>query len=287
MTKLSRGISIAEASKNGKGEDAMFIQDRDIGVFDGVGGWKDYGVDPGIYSRQLSNGISEFITSARAAQAGDGLVEGVDLAKALDFGAGLCKSKKLTGSSTACIATLDEKNGELHCLNIGDSGLVMFRRNPEGKVVVTQKSKIGQVGFNCPYQIENIGDPKFGKPSWNTTSKDATLEVFSLRSGDVSVMASDGVWDNLFDDDICKILEQSSLLRDRSHETNLDKVTEEDVDDVVEEILSHALKKSVSKKDRTPWSVSVERYYRQRYLGGKPDDMTVIVSYFSEHSCQI
>lgn len=35
------------------GEDALFVSDNLIVVADGVGGWADQGVDPGLYSKKL------------------------------------------------------------------------------------------------------------------------------------------------------------------------------------------------------------------------------------------
>lgn len=35
------------------GEDAMFTSDNVLVVADGVGGWADQGVDPGLYSKKL------------------------------------------------------------------------------------------------------------------------------------------------------------------------------------------------------------------------------------------
>lgn len=39
------------------GEDAMLASDSLLVVADGVGGWADHGVDPGVYSKQL---VSDF-----------------------------------------------------------------------------------------------------------------------------------------------------------------------------------------------------------------------------------
>lgn len=109
------------------------------------------------------------------------------------------------------------------------------------------------------------------------TSKNAKYDVFQLLSGDVSVMASDGIWDNLFDEDICRILEQSVLFG-----ANNDNITQRDLEVVSKEIVLQATKKAADEKSITPWSKSVVKHYKQRYAGGKPDDMTVVVSYFTK-----
>lgn len=309
VTKLSRGVIVPDSSKNNQGDDAMFIQDRDIGVFDGVGGWRNRGVDVAQYSSQLSKGVSECVSTYRVAEnrCDTGPTTGANLVKALNFGAASCKSKKLTGSSTACIATLDEKNNQLRCLNLGDSGLAMFRRNSEGTVVMTQKTEAGIHAFNYPHQVQNIEQQYLEQDDPpGETSKDATHYVFRLLPGDVSVMATDGIWDNLFDEDLCKILEESKLFNNNNNNNNTNAnteevtlevgVTAEVVEALARVIIAKAQEKSVS-KESTPWSQSLYKFECMKAInadipsclileefGGKPDDMTVIVSYFSKAS---
>lgn len=43
------------------GEDALFVSDNLIVVADGVGGWADQGVDPGLYSKKLCEIIGQKI----------------------------------------------------------------------------------------------------------------------------------------------------------------------------------------------------------------------------------
>ena len=35
------------------GEDAFYVSDNVLAVADGVGGWADHGIDPGLYSKRL------------------------------------------------------------------------------------------------------------------------------------------------------------------------------------------------------------------------------------------
>lgn len=41
------------------GEDAIFTSDNVLVVADGVGGWADHGIDPGLYSKMLCKLIGE------------------------------------------------------------------------------------------------------------------------------------------------------------------------------------------------------------------------------------
>lgn len=43
------------------GEDAMYVSDNLLVVADGVGGWADQGVDPGLYSKRLCEIIGKKI----------------------------------------------------------------------------------------------------------------------------------------------------------------------------------------------------------------------------------
>jgi len=46
------------------GEDACFCNNQLLCVADGVGGWADHGVDPGLYSKELVKHIeSNFISN--------------------------------------------------------------------------------------------------------------------------------------------------------------------------------------------------------------------------------
>lgn len=39
------------------GEDAYFVLDNDMGVFDGVGGWAAMGHDPGVFTRGFAKAV--------------------------------------------------------------------------------------------------------------------------------------------------------------------------------------------------------------------------------------
>ena len=45
--------------KHKGGEDAWFVNSRLISVADGVGGWADRGIDPGLFSKQLCKDIGK------------------------------------------------------------------------------------------------------------------------------------------------------------------------------------------------------------------------------------
>jgi hypothetical protein len=97
-----------------------------IGVADGVGGWRAYGVDPGLFSLNLMRSCERlvkagyFISDQPAQLLASGFRE-------------MQESKRpVIGSSTACLAILSHADGKLYTANIGDSGFLVVR---DGKVV--------------------------------------------------------------------------------------------------------------------------------------------------------
>lgn len=72
--------------------------------------------------------------------------------------------------------------------NIGDCGLCVIRR---GEIIFRTEEQ--QHSFNFPYQL--------GTGSKDTPT-DAQQYTFNVEKGDVVILGTDGVFDNLFDEDI-------------------------------------------------------------------------------------
>ncbi|PIN12199.1 Serine/threonine protein phosphatase [Handroanthus impetiginosus] len=164
------------------GEDAHFICEgkHAIGVADGVGGWADLGVDAGKYARELmSNSVNAIQEEPRGS---------IDPARVLEKA---YTRTKVKGSSTACIIALTDEG--LHAINLGDSGFMVVR---DGCTVF--KSPSQQHDFNFTYQLEcgNDGDlPSSG-------------QVFTIpvAPGDVIIAGTDGLFDNLYNNDITAVV---------------------------------------------------------------------------------
>ncbi|KAF9918298.1 hypothetical protein BX616_009490, partial [Lobosporangium transversale] len=92
----------------------------------------------------------------------------------------------LIGSSTACIVIL--RDDELRIANLGDCGVSVIRRNE-----FIFRTEEQQHSFNYPYQL---GTGSTDSP------RDAQMFTVKVESGDIVVMGTDGIFDNLFDEDI-------------------------------------------------------------------------------------
>ncbi|MCD9643427.1 hypothetical protein HAX54_030893 [Datura stramonium] len=197
ITRMAAGsFYIPKYSKGPLGEDAHFIciEGETIGVADGVGGWTKKGIDSGEYSRQLVRNAELSIHNQKDQ---GNIIQPMEVLKEAYL------NTKCQGSSTTCILTLT--CDIVHAVNVGDSGFVVVR---EGGIAY--KSEIQQKRFNCPFQLGN--DDKSDDPS-------VAQEIMILvKTGDVIVMASDGLWDNVHDYELEK-LERDRLVDLREMET--------------------------------------------------------------------
>lgn len=100
-----------------------------------------------------------------------------------------------TGSSTCVIACLDQDKPELKAVNLGDSGYMILRKNGLDLIKLF-RTKEQQHQFNFPYQVGTGGDDP-------AKGDEFTHEV---QHNDIVVMATDGLFDNLFDVKIIELM---------------------------------------------------------------------------------
>lgn len=226
------------------GEDAYFVSDdrRALGVADGVGGWSRHGVDPALYSQALMVGARR--ASADAKLSGDPV-------KLMQQGYEAAKNIK--GSSTCCIVVL---GGEAHIktANLGDSGFMVVRN---GQPVF--RSKEQQHSFNFPYQLGGLTSKSQDTPAHSDQ------ETIQVKHNDLVILGTDGLWDNLYDEQIleCVRLAQKAGDSPQKLATAIGQLAS-----------THAHKVSGG----SPFSDASAKVGRmRRYEGGKLDDITVLV----------
>eukprot|EP00262_Sarcandra_glabra_P021539 TRINITY_DN9176_c0_g1_i1.p1 TRINITY_DN9176_c0_g1~~TRINITY_DN9176_c0_g1_i1.p1 ORF type:complete len:512 (+),score=67.02 TRINITY_DN9176_c0_g1_i1:397-1932(+) len=223
------------------GEDAHFIcvDEQAIGVADGVGGWADQGVDAGQYAREL---MSHSVLAIQEEPKGF-----VNPARVLEKA---YSSTKARGSSTACIIALTSQG--VHAVNLGDSGFIVVR---EGCTIF--RSPVQQHDFNFTYQLE----------CGNSSDLPSAAQVFTfpVESGDVIIAGTDGLFDNLYNNEVTAVVVHAVRAGFGPQVT-------------AQKIAALARQRAQDKNRQTPFSTAAQDA-GYRYYGGKLDDITVIVSY--------
>lgn len=188
---IATGTNLPHPDKVQKGgEDAWFVRVGSSGggqmyVADGVGGFNEQGVDPGLYARVLTYEAAK----AQAAMARNPLSR-PDLKKVI---AAAQEATKLPGASTMVVIECD--GTKIKAANLGDSG---FRVVRAGKVIFASPAQ--EHYFNCPYQLG------FEPLSEDTdTANDAEVFDIAVQPGDLVIAGSDGLFDNVFDEEIAEV----------------------------------------------------------------------------------
>jgi len=226
------------------GEDAVFTKGRTFGVFDGVSGAEKLDGVP-LYSRTMAEEMKRVILDD------DESLSMQELTKRMSQCAEIA-DKTATGASTAVVASIGQ-DGFLRALNVGDSACIVIRNNR----VVARTREISHY-FECPYQL-SVDSPD--RP------RDGTKLNVELQRGDLVLMASDGIFDNLSDEQIVEI-----IAKEKSPTSMAKRVSE------------MSRKVSLDSAAPTPYAKLAKRFGDPDYadgLGGKVDDVSCIVVSYS------
>ena len=237
------------------GEDAYFYLEKDdfstAAVFDGVGGWNEDGIDPKIWAQSMAHNTMEYMQSEA------GIITALDQAYSEILKTGI------QGSCTAVVVRHNKGTTTLQYANLGDSGVAIYRN---GRIFFETSEQT--IGFNYPYQLSS---------DRAETPQDADRGSIPIKQGDIIVLASDGLWDNLYHVEINKMLASAV-----------------DAQEMAEKLTIAALQASNDDKRWAPFGQkAVEDLYAHRdpedldwesepapltqWMGGKPDDISVIV----------
>ncbi|XP_034060956.1 LOW QUALITY PROTEIN: protein phosphatase PTC7 homolog [Gymnodraco acuticeps] len=245
------------------GDDACFIarhRSADVWcVADGVGGWRDYGVDPSQFSGTLMKTCERLVKEGRFVPSNP---VGVLTSSYYEL---LQNKVPLLGSSTACIVVLDRRSHRLHTANLGDSGFLVVRG---GEVV--HRSDEQQHYFNTPFQL-SIAPPGAEGAVLSDSPEAADSSSFDVQLGDIILTASDGLFDNMPD---YMILQELKKLKN----TNIESVQQ-----TARSIAEQAHVLAYDPNYMSPFAqFACDNGLNVR--GGKPDDITVLLSIVAEYT---
>lgn len=198
------------------GEDAFFVSrvgqedPRPVAfaVADGVGGWAESKVDPADFSHALCGYMAQSALDweqpAEQLRAKNLLQAGYDQVVA--------DESIRAGGCTASVG-VGLPDGRVELANLGDSGSVLLRLAAVHHYSVPQTH-----GFNTPYQLSII-PPRmrtqasiFGGAYLEDFPRDAAVTNLHMQHGDVLLLATDGVFDNLNNQDILKLVTSRMVL---------------------------------------------------------------------------
>lgn len=111
--------------------------------------------------------------------------------------------------------------------------------------------------FGCPYQLGHL--PEADSPST------AMRTELPLGHGDLVVLGSDGLWDNVSDEGVLSIAAESESRGEPAAA-------------MARRLAAAAFEGSVDRKRGTPYSAAATEAFGMVYSGGKKDDITVLVA---------
>jgi len=263
----------AKAKLGYKDADATLTSPVLLGVCDGVSQLEEYGMDPSLLPRELLHACEEVAVGQLlpdAHGAGESYSGPIALLKEA------YEATESYGSTTVLLAALDNStriHGKCHpmiaVLSIGDCELLMMRRT-RGKasqleaVFHTEMQRI-DANVQTPLQLARVDgriDEDFDESiALEVIEKGSAVHCISAYEGDIVVMGSDGIFDNLFLDEIVEVC--NKLLKPKGHNhpsSLLDQVSQRLVQ------LAHSKAPEVGPAGETPIG-----------RGGKADDTSVIV----------
>ncbi|TVU03706.1 hypothetical protein EJB05_50737, partial [Eragrostis curvula] len=242
--------------------DAHFCH-ADAGVFgvaDGVGQYMDDGVDAGAFSRGLM--LSASAEVAGTEPVGTPVYPYSLLEKAYEKTA----ASGAPGASTAVIMSLI--GNSLEWAYVGDStfavirdGKIVFRSTPQQHLTRASRAKLGFASTPArrKQHLFSFNDPPFqlsAEAERSDRVADAHVGQVAVRAGDVVVLGTDGLFDNVLDEQLERAVQMGRKLG----------FSPKNMADIVAGVAYERSMQPSSKKLRR----------------GKPDDITVLVAFIVE-----
>ena len=232
--------------KTDGGDDGWFSNDSTnaAGVADGVGSWRKRGIKSGNFSRSMMSKTNNRIE------------QGMNPYDALQSAFLDWEDKTSYGSTTFCVAQMLED--VLYVAQLGDS-CILVQRN--GRVVYQSNEQ--EHLFNVPYQLG----------SGNESLEDSWRYQISLLPGDTIIIASDGLFNNLYRSKILSIINSYPV-----ESENPNALSQQ----IADQLAGEAYDQSMSNKYWSPFAqrsyeMGITEAFDVAQLGGKPDDITVVV----------
>lgn len=242
--------SFSKGKSRGVNEDSYFQTATALGVADGVSAWRKYGIDGGQFARELMVNCRDIRLKWNSS--------------CLELVAGLEEAHnnvQAYGSSTALLGFL--VNSHILLSALGDSRAIVVRWT-SGRPTIVFETEVSVHSFNCPYQLARVPKNLNLTSFIHDTSADSLNYSIEVELGDLLIMGTDGLWDNLYDCDLINLLSQGDLLSPQ---------------EIAEMLGKRAFLNSRS-ANATPFQEAANQAYPgAQWRGGKVDDITVLAAW--------
>merc|ERR1711879_40818 len=147
-------------------------------------------------------------------------------------------------------------------------GFMLLRRGSERFQVVI-RSKEQQHEWNFPYQLTRLPPvlASLVPPGATDSAADCIQYSLDVRHGDLLLLYTDGVCDNLYEREILRVVQES-----------VEDVAMSDPEQLAQTLAEVAETRTLVRTGRTPFADACAQHGRE-WLGGKQDDITVIAAW--------
>merc|ERR1719261_416824 len=211
--------------------DATLVSPMLVGIADGVSQIEEYGIDASELPNELLNAIEEqAVEQLLPGQESDEYVGPISMMRdAYD-------STTSLGSTTVLSATMDNStriHGKLHPMiavcSIGDCEILILRRTQQGALMPIFHTEMQRIAGNAqsPLQLARVDDsvdPNFDPEIMiEVIERGSAVHCVSAYEGDIVVLGSDGVFDNLFVDEIVAFCTKMLLVPEKGADERLSR----------------------------------------------------------------
>jgi len=205
-----------KAVKGQKDADATLCSPMLVAVADGVSQIEEFGIDASELPNELLNAVEELAVSQ--------LLPGQETEEYLGPITMMKDAYEATeslGSTTVLTAIMDNStriHGKLHPMiavcSIGDCEIVILRRGTDGLLAPVFHTEMQRIDGNAqsPLQLARVDDsvdPDFDPSiAIEVIERGSAVHCVSAFEGDIVVAGSDGIFDNLFIDEILNVCEE-------------------------------------------------------------------------------
>jgi protein phosphatase PTC7 len=187
-----------------------------VAIADGVSQIEEFGIDASELPNELLNAIEEqAIAQLMPGQESDEYLGPISMMREA------YESTSCLGSTTVLTATMDNStkiHGKLHPMiavcSIGDCEILVLRRSPDGRLTPAFHTEMQRIDGNAqsPLQLARVDDtvdPNFDPDIMiEVIEKGSAVHCVSAYEGDIIVLGTDGVFDNLFIDEVVAICDE-------------------------------------------------------------------------------